>query len=387
MKRARVLLVQLAIVAAAVPPIAQAVRSTKPPRFAVPIWKGHAGEAPKFQMELLPGSGAPFVHAPSVATLRNGDLLAMWYAGSGEMQRDVGIVASRRDQKTGLWSTPALIETAAATSDAIGVRAKSVGNPVLHVSKSGVTVFYTAVVIGGWSGGTVCMKHSTDGVSWSKASRVYASPFFDVSVLVKGKPVPYDDGSIALPVYHQFLRRWSGLLRVAPDGSVVDASRIEGPNPMIQPWIVPLSFTRAIALMRWSSLMPGNVAIASTEDGGRSWSEGVRTSIMHRDSAVAGERLSDGSILAVYNNMTWDRRELALIRSTDEGVRWSKPWPIEHDHEPPAWFLREYSYPYVLQTPDGMIHVFYTWRRLRIAHVAFNEAWVHANDQLKEMRR
>ena len=387
MKRPAVLAVQIAILLAALPAISRSMRATREPRFAVPMWKNVPVDPPKFTMELLPKSDAPFAHAPAAAVLPDGNLMAMWYGGEGEMQPDVAIFASRRDRESGTWSRPQAIETAAATSKAIGMRVKSVGNPVLHVANGQVTMFYTAVLIGGWSGGTVCVKTSRDGVRWSDAKRVHASPLLDLSVLVKGQPVSYDDGTIALPVYQQLIRRWPALLRVTRDGIVVDSSRIDPSRPLIQPWILPLSFSRAVAFMRWSSLMPGNVTMATTDDGGRHWSKPVRTPIMHRDSAVAATRLSDGSILAIYNNMTWDRRELALVRSTDGGTRWSKTWSIEHDHEPPTWYLREYSYPYVVHTADGMIHVFYTWRRLRIAHVSFNEAWIHANPELARMRR
>ncbi len=37
---------------------------------------------------------------------------------------------------------------------------------------------------------------------------------------------------------------------------------------------------------------------------------------------------------------------------------------------------RELSYPSIVQTPDGMLHVAYTHHRQRIRHLALTEDWV-----------
>ena len=109
--------------------------------------------------------------------------------------------------------------------------------------------------------------------------------------------------------------------------------------------------------------------------GGVEWSSVFGTPLVHRDSAIAGESLNDGSLLVAYNNTAWDRRDLSIARTPDAGWHWSKPRPIERDTTPDWNVRREYSYPYFYRSRDGRIHLLYSWRRTLIRHLTFNDAW------------
>ena len=309
-----------------------------------------------------------------MAQLSNGDLIASWYGGSDETRSDVWIYVSIRD-RNGRWSAPQQVEKGPSTEDAIQAGVKSVGNPVLFANERGVSLFYVAIPFGGWSSGTICVTTSRDGMHWSRPRRISASPFLNLGVLVKGRPLPYTDGSLALPIYYQLGRKGSGLLRVTPSGDVLDESRLEDHRPLIQPWMIPISPNDAVALLRWSSLMPGCVRMVRASAGGTKWSSVFGTPLVHRDSAVAGESLNDGSLLVAYNNTAWDRRDLSIARTPDGGWHWSKPRPIERDTTPDWNVRREYSYPYFFRSSDGRIHLLYSWRRTRIRHLVFNDAW------------
>ncbi len=378
-------IVTVFLILAALPAAIAAWQRTRPVRFQVTSIQKSAG-APDMKSEFLPQTKTRFVHGATVAELANGDLLAAWYGGSDEIKQDVSIYSSRLDRRTGRWSPPRVIETQQDSERVLRTRVKSIGNPVLYDDERGVTMFYVAILYGGWSGGTICMKTSPDGERWSPPKRVVTSPFLNVGMLVKSKPWRYDDGSVALPVYHELLRKWSALVRIDGKGRVIDTARISDDRPLVQPWLIPVAEQSAVTFLRWSSRMPGSVTIARTEDGGRRWSDVFGTRLVQRDSAVAGIRLSDGSLLAAYNNSAWDRRDLSLARSPDGGVHWSKPRPVERDTTPDNMVRREYSYPYFLQTRDGRYHLLYTWQRKFIRHVTFNDAWVLADPMLGSPR-
>src|SRR5438094_1638869 len=326
-------LLEVALIASALPALVR-MGQWRAPEFVLspPV---RQESTPFYEEEFLPQTATAFVHGSTLTEMANGDFLAAWYGGGrDEVQGDVAIFAARRDARTGRWSPPRVVEDRRSAESALGISVKSVGNPVLFSDGRGVRLFYVAIPFGGWSTGTICLKTSSDGERWLPARRLLTSPLLDVGMLVRGRPLPYRDGGVALPVYHSLARKWSAIVRLDHEGAVIDEARIEDRRPLIQPWIVPVSPDRAVAFLRWSSRMPGSVTMANATDGGMRWGPVFGTSLVHRDAAVAAERLSDGSFIVIYNNTAWDRRDLSIARSANGGRSWSKPRPIERDTTP-----------------------------------------------------
>jgi len=69
----------------------------------------------------------------------------------------------------------------------------------------------------------------------------------------------------------------------------------------------------------------------------------------------------------LYNPLADGRGTLALAVSSD-GRAWHEAAVLEKDD------AGEYSYPAMIQTKDGRVHVTYTWRRERIRHVVIDAA-------------
>jgi alpha-L-rhamnosidase len=72
--------------------------------------------------------------------------------------------------------------------------------------------------------------------------------------------------------------------------------------------------------------------------------------------------LRDGRFVMVYNHTTGGRSPLNVAISSD-GVQWRPALVLENESG------REFSYPAVIQSGDGLLHITYTWRRERIKHV------------------
>lgn len=386
----RATLLRLLLIVAALPAAIGAIRS-RPPRFAnvAPALPAHSvlDPAPYFKTESLPAAGTAFVHGATLAELPNGDLAAAFYGGSDETRRDVAIYLTIRDRRSGRWSAPRVVVDREQAQRELRMPVKSVGNPVLYADARGVRLFFVAIVVGGWSASTTAVKSSADAVRWSAARHVITSPFFDAGMLVRGAPVAYDDGTLALPVYQELGVKWPAIVRVDRAGRVVDEVRVDG-RQVIQPWIVPTSDRDAVVFFRqfakWGALV--TIPWASTHDGGSSFSSVAATPLAHRDSAVAAMRAADGSILVIWNNSPYDRRNISIVRGFDGLRRWSRPYAFISDGTPDWSVHREYSYPFVIRTRDGRIHFVFTYQRSAIHHIVFNDAWIETHPLLSEAR-
>jgi hypothetical protein len=103
------------------------------------------------------------------------------------------------------------------------------------------------------------------------------------------------------------------------------------------------------------------IAESWSSDGGTTWSAMKATQLPNPSAGIDTVRLADGRFVLAYNPSPDNRRSLALAISSD-GVAWSAPMIVE---EGPG----EYSYPAIIATDDGLVHLTYTWRRERIRHV------------------
>lgn len=98
----------------------------------------------------------------------------------------------------------------------------------------------------------------------------------------------------------------------------------------------------------------------------------VRTQLPNPNSGIDAVTLTSGQQLLVYNHTqrnvgTPRSRGLLNVAISDDGENWKAALVLENSPF-------EYSYPAVIQTKDGLVHVLYTWRRQRVRHVVIDPA-------------
>lgn len=377
-----------------------------------------AAAAPRLSCDFASSAPDRFVHAASITALPDGRLLASWFGGSREGARDVKIYGAWFDPKRGGWGAEQVLVSRPGTEQAVQRTIRKLGNPVVSQAPDGkLWLFYVSVSIGGWAGSAINATYSVDGGnSWSTPRRLVTSPFLNISTLVKGTPVYYRDGSIGLPVYHEFLGKFAELLHLSATGEVMDKIRISHGKHSLQPVVVPRGERDATALMRYAGAPPKRMLASHSDDGGKHWPVPHATGLANPNSALTATRLADGSILGVMNDVDDGRHKLGLLRSTDEGEQWQLVERLEGypawegkrippaDYEPlleqaflqcgewDAWqryrqaldkrvcedgscrFI--YDYPYMIQADDGEFHLVYTWNKSYIKHLRFNQAWL-----------
>jgi predicted neuraminidase len=157
-------------------------------------------------------------------------------------------------------------------------------------------------------------------------------------------------------------RTWTSTEPVAAwNGAEIDA---------IQPSVLVHPDGQLQALGRTRS---GRIFETWSSNGGVTWSTLALTSLPNPNSGIDAVSLRDGRFLVVYNHTIEGRTPLNVAVSTD-GKVWSAAMVLESE-------TGEFSYPAVIQTADGLVHITYTWNRRRIKHVVFDPATLHPTEK------
>ncbi len=384
-------------------------------------------DEPRFQSRFASSAQHTQTHASSLIELQDGRIRAFWFAGSREGAKDVEIRSAVFDPAHGQWGEEQTVANREGTQQSLLRYVSKLGNPVAGRAADGTLwLYYVTVSMGGWAGSSITAMTSLDeGATWSPARRLITSPFLNISTLVKGAPFLYADGTMGLPVYHEFISKFGELLRLDKTGKILDKQRLTaGGNGALQPVVLVKNSSDALVLMRYSGKnTPRHTISVATNDVGQHWSAPVKSALPNPDAALSALVLPDGRMLAALNNQEQGRDTLSLVISADGGGTWKNVYSLEDQRNQQvdeAHYLKiiealakdtdakaagapgeyvastkqqecpehscrfEFSYPYLTQAQGGDIHVVYTWNRSFIKHIQFNQAWL--DQRLEEVK-
>lgn len=294
----------------------------------------------------------PECHASTLAET-DGGLVAAWFGGTEEGEKDVGIWFARREQ--GRWTEP--VEVANGVQED-GTR-HPCWNPVLFQPDVGPLVLFYKVGPSPSTWWGMRITSADGGRTWSEPQRLPDQ----ILGPVKNKPVAVSTGLLC-PSSSEHAG-WTVHMEWTPDLGLTwhrTGPLNEGETGgAIQPSVVRFG-ERLQALCR--SRGQGRIVEFWSDDEGRSWSEMQPISLPNPNSGLDAVTLRDGRALLVYNHTPRGRSPLNVALS-DDGRHWHAALVLE---DQPG----EYSYPAVIQTGEGLVHLTYTWKRQRIKHVVLD---------------
>ncbi|UCS93917.1 exo-alpha-sialidase [Echinicola marina] len=303
---------------------------------------------------------APFeeCHASTLVELNNGDIMASWFGGEYERHPNVAIWTAVKSEKD--WSVPKKVVDGKVDEHL----SYPTWNPVLFkVSDEKLLLFYKeGPSPQEWWG--MYLVSEDDGKTWSESQRLpegFLGP-------IKNKPIMLENGTILAPSSVEDDKGWRAHIEISKDqGKSWKKVNIdhEGDFDVIQPSILQHADGRLQVLCRSKQ---NNVISAWSEDGGMSWSKLEKTELINPNSGTDAVTLANGQHLIVYNPMAkgedWsDGRNKLNLAISDDGIHWKDILILENEEE------GEFSYPAIIQSKDGRIHISYTWKRKRVKYL------------------
>lgn len=305
---------------------------------------------------------APFAscHASTICETERG-LVSAWFGGSREGAVDVGIWLAREVE--GKWTAPVLV------ADGIPEEGPRLPcwNPVLfQVPQGDLLLFYkVGPTPSSWWG---MAKRSRDGgQSWSEAERlpdgflgpVRNKPLWIGGRMLCGSSTEEEFWRVHFERVDPELKEWEFL----------GLRRQEGNFNVIQPTLLQHADGRIQALCRSQE---GSIIETWSSDRGETWSQLTATSLPNPNAGIDGVTLRDGRHLLVYNHTRKEEgtprdREMLNLAVSKDGREWQSAGAFERG-------AGEYSYPAIIQTADGMVHLTYTFERKQIKHVVIDPA-------------
>ena len=353
------------------------------------------------------------VHGSSIVETPEGDMLAVWFYGSGERTADDVLLQGARLRKgESEWSDVFVMADTPDFPDC---------NPVLFVDgQDRLWLFWVVVLANRWEN---CLlkylradNYSADGPpEWNWQDTIllrpgddfpqqlaagfkeldpdesmwaeYAHPYTRMLVeaahdklkrqigwMTRNQPLVLPSGRILVPLYSDGFNVC--LMACSDDnGATWYASNpIVGMGP-IQPTVAQRRDGSLVAFFRDSGNVPKRMQRAESTDDGITWTVTRDTEMPNPSSSMEVKTLADGRWILIANDLERGRHRIGVFLSDDEGDTWSAHRYLDHDESGAG----SYSYPSIIQAGDGRVHATYSYRTgegASIKHVSFMPDWI-----------
>lgn len=301
----------------------------------------------------------PQSHAATIEETPDG-LIAAWFGGTKEGNKDVCIWTSHLVNNK--WTAPKKV--------ADGIINDSTRyacyNPVLYYAQNGELLLFYKIGpnVGGWTGWM--MRSKDNGTTWNNREALPGG----ILGPIKNKPVMVGNTLLCpsstekngwkahIEYTTDYGRTWSKSAAIN-DGKIISA---------IQPSILQYKDGRLQILCR---SMNRTVNESWSSDSGKTWTAMAASPLPNNNSGTDAVTLMDGRQLIVYNHVKpadslprgKGARTPLNVALSKNGKKWYAALILEDSP------ISQYSYPSVIQSKDGMVHIVYTWRREKIKYV------------------
>lgn len=359
-------------------------------------------------------------HAANLAFLPDGALTCVWFGGTMEGMGDISIYMSRLAPGSDTWTVPEKMSDDPA---------KSEQNPLIFNAPDGkVWLIFTSQTSGNQDGAVVKRRISRDGGrTFGPVDTLCDTP----GTFVRQPVIVNAGGAWLLPVFRCIGapgQRWTG----DADTAAVLVSRdagaswqmVEVPDSVgaVHMNIVPQADGRMVALFR--NRFATQILRSVSDNDGVTWSAPKPTLLPNNNSSIQATALADGRIAVIYNHSnaltSSDRRHslydeieaeegasppaaevaatewseahkaiwgvprapMSLVFSTDGAETFTDPIDLETGdgycltNNSKDALNREYSYPSIIEGPDGALHIAYTYYRRAIKYVRLEPGFV-----------
>lgn len=296
---------------------------------------------------------APFpeCHASTIVETED-SFLAAWFGGTREGDKDVCIYTSAKEDED-RWGIPVKVADGI-VNDTLQYPC---WNPVLYKRDNGDIILYYKIGPNPREWWGMYKISIDDGKSWSEPIKIPDNMLGPI----KNKPVRLSDGTMMYPTSIETMEMWNIYVETS-DQDLKNWRKIAIDNNnfnAIQPTILLHKNNRIQMLCRSKEK---KILETWSKDMGETWTSVTATSLPNNNSGIDAVTCSNGLHLLVYNPITKGRNKLSLAGSYD-GKIWEDLMILENQTE------GEFSYPAIIQSRDGTIHITYTYNRNTIKYV------------------